>query len=84
MHIGAFDAVMLPDLLAQMKKDGLQVISLEKRIGSGLPQRSGRGAGGWRDTARSVFYDSKKLKYPPHADQARRNWPRFAPTPSSV
>jgi len=30
MHIGAFDAVMLPDLLAQMKKDGFKFISLEE------------------------------------------------------
>ena len=38
MHIGAFDAVMLPKLLEQMKQDGFKFVTIEEaRIGPRLP-----------------------------------------------
>jgi peptidoglycan/xylan/chitin deacetylase (PgdA/CDA1 family) len=71
MHIGAFDAVMLPDLLAQMKKDGFKFISLEEAESDPAYQSDpdvGLVDGG---TLLDQFFDSKKLKYPPHAEKPR-------------
>ena len=71
MHIGAFDAVMLPDLVAQMKKDGFKFISLEEAESDPAYLSDpdvGLVDGG---TLLDQFFDSKKLKYPPHADKPR-------------
>ena len=71
MHIGAFDAVMLPDLLAQMKKDGFKFISLEEAESDPAYLSDpdvGLVDGG---TLLDQFFDSKKLKYPPHAEKPR-------------
>ena len=72
MHIGAFDAVMLPDLLAQMKKDGFKFISLEEAESDPAYLSDPDAALVDGGTLLDQFYDSKKLKYPPHADKPRK------------
>ena len=71
MHIGAFDAVMLADLLAQMKKDGFKFISLAEAESDPAYLSDpdvGLVDGG---TLLDQFFDSKKLTYPPHAEKPR-------------
>ena len=71
MHIGAFDAVMLPDLLAQMKKDGFKFISLEEAESDPAYLSDPDSALVDGGTLLDQFFDSKKLKYPPHAEKPR-------------
>src|SRR5258708_2677688 len=69
MHIGVFDAVMLTDLLAQMKQDGFKFISLAEAESDPAYLSDpdvGLVDGG---TLLDQFFDSKKLKYPPHAEK---------------
>jgi len=71
MHIGAFDAVMLPDLVAQMKKDGFKFISLEEAESDPAYLSDPDSALVDGGTLLDQFFDSKKLKYPPHAEKPR-------------
>ena len=71
MHIGAFGAVMLPDLVAQMKKDGFKFISLEEAESDPAYLSDPDSALVDGGTLLDQFFDSKKLKYPPHAEKPR-------------
>ena len=72
MHIGAFDALMLPELVAQMKHDGFKFVSLEEAESDPAylsdPDAALKDGG----TLLDQFFDSKKLSYPPHADKPRK------------
>jgi len=69
MHVGAFDAVMLPQLLAQMKKQGIKFVPL-KKAESNLAYRTDPDVapkeGG---TLLDQFFEARHLTYPPHKDK---------------
>jgi peptidoglycan-N-acetylglucosamine deacetylase len=72
MHIGAFDAEMLPELIAQMKQDGFQFVSLQEAQSDPAylsdPDAALKDGG----TLLDQFFNSKQLKYPPHTDKPRQ------------
>lgn len=72
MHIGAFDAEMLPALIAQMKTDGFKFVSLEKAQSDRAYLKDPDAALKEGGTLLDQFYDSRKLTYPPHADKPRK------------
>jgi peptidoglycan/xylan/chitin deacetylase (PgdA/CDA1 family) len=69
MHVGAFDAVMLPQLLEQMKKQGFKFVTLEAAEADPAYQTDpdvGLVDGG---TLLDQIFESQHLQYPPHADK---------------
>jgi peptidoglycan/xylan/chitin deacetylase (PgdA/CDA1 family) len=72
MHIGAFDAEMFPALIAQMRKDGFQFISLPDAESD--PAYESDPDVGLKDggTLLDQFFDSRKLTYPAHEDKPRK------------
>ena len=69
LHIGAFDAVMLPDLLDMLKKEGFKFISIKEAESdpaySTDPDAALKNGG----TLLDQIFDSKHLQYPPHAEK---------------
>ena len=69
MHVGAFDAVMLPQLLEQMKKQGIKFVTLAAAQTDPAYQTDpdvGLVDGG---TLLDQIFDSQHLQYPPHAEK---------------
>jgi len=69
MHVGAFDALMLPDLLQQMKKQGFRFVTLEKAESDRAYQVDPDAALKNGGTLLDQFFDSRHLQYPPHAEK---------------
>ena len=69
MHIGGFDAVMLPELLDLLKKEGFKFISIEEAQSDPAylmdPDAALKDGG----TLLDQIMDSKQLKYPPHTEK---------------
>lgn len=67
LHIGAFDAVMLPDLLDMLKKEGFKFISIKEAESD--PAYSTDPDAALKDggTLLDQVFDSRHLQYPPHA-----------------
>ena len=72
MHIGAFDAEMLPKLIAQMKKDGFKFVSLLEAESDPAYQSDPDAPLKDGGTLLDQFFDSKKLTYPAHEDKPRK------------
>ncbi len=69
MHIGALDSEMLPDLLDLFKKEGFDFISLEEAEKDPAYQSDPDAALKFGGTFLEQLTESKKLKYPPHAER---------------
>ena len=69
MHVGAFDALMLPKLLEQMKKQGFRFVTLEEAQGDPAYQLDPDAALKDGGTLLDQVFDSQHLQYPPHADK---------------
>lgn len=69
LHIGAFDSVMLPDLLQMLKKQGFHFISLEEAEKDLAYKMDPDAALKFGGTLLDQFFDSRHLKYPPHAEK---------------
>jgi peptidoglycan/xylan/chitin deacetylase (PgdA/CDA1 family) len=69
MHIGAFDAAMLPKLLEQMKKQGFKFVTLEEAQADPIYQTDPDAALKDGGTLLDQVFDSQHLQYPPHADK---------------
>jgi peptidoglycan/xylan/chitin deacetylase (PgdA/CDA1 family) len=69
MHVGAFDAVMLPQLLEQMKKQGFKFVTLEAAEADPAYQTDPDAALADGGTLLDQIFDSQHLPYPPHADK---------------
>lgn len=69
MHIGAFDAEMLPQLLAQMKQQGFKFITLQKAESDPAydtdPDAIFKDGG----TLLDQIMEARQLQYPPHAEK---------------
>ena len=69
MHVGAFDAVMLPQLLEQMKKQGIKFVTLAAAEADPAYQTDpdvGLVDGG---TLLDQIFEAQHLQYPPHAEK---------------
>jgi len=69
MHVGAFDAVMLPQLLEQMKKQGIKFVTLAAAEADPAYQTDpdvGLVDGG---TLLDQIFAAQHLQYPPHAEK---------------
>jgi len=69
MHVGAFDAEMLPQLLAQMKQQGFKFITLEEaesdpayKIDPDIVRKEG-------SPILEQLMDARKMQLPPHAEK---------------
>lgn len=69
MHIGAFDAEMLPQLLAQLKRDGFKFITLEEaqkdpayEIDPDITRKEGT-------ILQEQIFDARHIAVPPHAEK---------------
>lgn len=69
LHIGAFDRVMLPDLLELLKKQGFDFVSLEEAEKDPAYQSDPRAPLKFGGTLLEQLIESKLLKYPPHPDR---------------
>jgi peptidoglycan/xylan/chitin deacetylase (PgdA/CDA1 family) len=69
MHIGAFDAVMLPQLLEQMKKQGFKFVTLEEAQADPAYELDPDAALKDGGTLLDQVFDARHLQYPPHADK---------------
>jgi len=65
LHMGAFDSVMLPDLLQLLKKRGFHFISLEDAESDTAYQADPGAALPHGGTSLEQFFDSRRLRYPP-------------------
>lgn len=69
MHVGAFDALMLPEFLQQLKQRGFKFISLREAQSDpayGTDPDAALKEGG---TLLDQIFDSRHLQYPPHAEK---------------
>jgi hypothetical protein len=69
MHVGAFDAEMLPQLLAQLKHEGFKYITLEEaekdpayEIDPDIARKEGT-------ILQQQIFDARHIPIPPHADK---------------
>jgi hypothetical protein len=69
MHIGGFDAVMLPQLLQQMKKEGIKFVTLEEAESDPAyltdPDVTPKDGG----TLLDQIFEARHLSYPPHKEK---------------
>jgi len=65
LHMGAFDSVMLPDLLQLLEKQGFHFISLEDAESDPAYQTDPDAALPHGGTLLEQFFDSRRLQYPP-------------------
>jgi peptidoglycan/xylan/chitin deacetylase (PgdA/CDA1 family) len=69
LHIGAFDRIMLPDLLDLLKKQGFDFVSLEEAEKDAAYQSDPDAPLKFGGTLLEQLIESKPLKYPPHPDR---------------
>ena len=69
LHIGAFDSIMLPDLLDLLREQGFKFVTLEEAESDAAYQRDPDAALRYGGTLLEQFMDSQHLQYPPHADK---------------
>ncbi|MGB2645634.1 MAG: polysaccharide deacetylase family protein [Candidatus Acidiferrum sp.] len=69
LHIGAFDALMLPALLDELQKQGYEFISLEQAEADPAYQTDPDAALSTGGTLLEQMVESKHLDYPPHQDE---------------
>ena len=69
LHIGAFDSVMLPQLLDMLSKKGFRFVRLEEAESDPAYQRDPDAALKYGGTLLDQFMDGQHLKYPPHTDK---------------
>jgi hypothetical protein len=72
MHIGAFDAEMLPQLLAQLRNQGFRFITLEEaqrdpayEIDPDITRKEGT-------ILQEQIFDARHMPVPPHAEKPMR------------
>ena len=69
LHVGAFDALILPQLLDRMKKQGFTFVTLEEAQADPAYQADPDAALKYGGTLLDQFFDSRHLAYPPHAEK---------------
>lgn len=69
LHVGAFDAEMLPDLLLLLKKDGFQFVSLPEAQSDPAYQTNPNFGLKYGGTLLEQIFDGRKLKYPTHGEK---------------
>ena len=69
MHIGAFDAEMLPQLLAQMKQQGFQFVKLKEAQGDPAYKTDPDAAFDNGGTLLDQIMEARRLEFPPHAEK---------------
>ena len=69
MHIGAFDALMLPKLIEQMKADGFKFITIEEAETDKAYETDPDAPLKYGGTLLDQIMDSRKQTYPPHAEK---------------
>jgi peptidoglycan/xylan/chitin deacetylase (PgdA/CDA1 family) len=69
MHVGAFDAVMLPQLLEQMRKQGLKFVTLAAAEADPAYELDPDAALKDGGTLLDQVFDSQHLEYPQHAEK---------------
>jgi peptidoglycan-N-acetylglucosamine deacetylase len=69
MHVGAFDAEMAPQLLAQMKQQGFKFITLEKAESDPAYETDPDLALKDGDTLLDQIIEARQLQFPPHAEK---------------
>lgn len=69
LHIGAFDALMLPALLDELQKQGYEFISLEQAEADPAYQTDPDAALSTGGTLLEQMVESKHLDYPPHEEE---------------
>src|SRR5215467_4957434 len=69
MHVGAFDAEMLPQLLAQMKQQGFKFVALKKAESDPAYKTDPDIALNEGDTLLDQIMEARHLELPPHAEK---------------
>jgi peptidoglycan/xylan/chitin deacetylase (PgdA/CDA1 family) len=69
LHIGAFDCIMLPELLDQLSKQGFKFVALEQAESDPVYQKDPDAALQYGGTLLDQWMDGKHMKYPPHAEK---------------
>lgn len=69
LHIGAFDSIMLPQLLEALQKQGFEFISLQEAEQDPALQTDPDAALSTGGTLLEQMVESRHLDYPPHADE---------------
>jgi peptidoglycan/xylan/chitin deacetylase (PgdA/CDA1 family) len=69
LHIGAFDSIMLPELLDSLQSQGFQFVRLEEAETDPAYAKDPDAALKYGGTLSDQFMDSRHLMYPPHADK---------------
>lgn len=67
LHIGAFDSLMLPDLLDLLVQRGFKFVTLDEAESDPAYQSDPDAALKFGGTLLEQFMDGKQMKYPPHA-----------------
>lgn len=69
LHIGAFDSIMLPDLLDLLSSQGFTFVTLEQAESDTAYQKDPDAALKYGGTLLEQFMDGQHRKYPPHTDK---------------
>jgi peptidoglycan/xylan/chitin deacetylase (PgdA/CDA1 family) len=69
LHIGAFDALMLPQLIEMMRKEGFGFITIQEAESDSAYQTDPDAPLKFGGTLLDQIFDAKHLDYPPHAEK---------------
>jgi peptidoglycan-N-acetylglucosamine deacetylase len=69
LHIGAFDSVILPELLDFLQKQKFRFVRLEEAETDPAYERDPDAALKYGGSMLDQFMDSQHLTYPPHTDK---------------
>jgi peptidoglycan/xylan/chitin deacetylase (PgdA/CDA1 family) len=69
LHIGAFDALMLPQLLEQLKQQGFKFVTIQQAEADPAYETDPDAALKYGGTLLDQIFDSRHLEYPPHTEK---------------
>jgi len=69
LHIGAFDSVMLPELLDMLRKEGFRFVSLNDAQADPAYAKDPDAGLKYGGSLLDQFMDGQRLAYPPHAEK---------------
>lgn len=84
LHVGAFDAIMLPDLLDHLRKKGFKLITLQEAESDPAYATDPDAALKFGGTLLEQLVESRGMKYPPHAEKPMKELAAICQEPTTA
>jgi peptidoglycan/xylan/chitin deacetylase (PgdA/CDA1 family) len=84
LHVGAFDAIILPDLLDHFQKKGFKLITLQEAESDPAYAVDPDAALKFGGTLLEQLVESRGMKYPPHAEKPMKELAAICQEPTAI